>query len=761
MYPHLASPAAGEGLFEARMLFVLVPIAPRGNVILALCAGWLFGLPTLPRGHENSTPPPFRGRLGGGNFQLPPLLPCAILSAEIQPSSAPPTPTAMPNELIYLDFEIDVSPDNASGGYTIAVVKSPAGEVRASAFLPFGELQLKNRLLELQNALLRSGGPRRRGLTEHEKTVQNFGRELFDFLLAGEVRSLYRSSREKASAASRGLRLKLRISDPALAALPWEFLFDSTHNEYICLSTQTPLVRYLELAHPPQILAVTPPLRILGLIASPEGLDRLDVALEKQRVEEALADLLADGLIELHWLAGQTRRDLQRAMRRGPWHIFHYIGHGGFDPIHQEGLLYLADSGGKAEALTARQLATMLGDHPSLRTVFLNACEGAASSQSDLFSGTAATLMRRGIPAVLAMQYAITDRAAIEFTTTLYESLADGYPVDAAVTEARKAISLAVNHSVEWGTPVLHMRAPDGVVFELQGKRQSGEGQEEGKRQSGEGKSGSDVPPVVGVVRVPAEVATVRASVVAPPALQFPIAIDWVTIPAGEFLMGSDKAKDSDAYDDELPQHRVYLPEYRISRTPVTNSQYLRFVEATGQPTPKHWNDGKIPNSKEDHPVVNVSWHDAQAFCKWVGARLPTEAEWEKAARGVDGRIWPWGNGSPTVSHGNFDGNIGDTTPVQRYPAGASPYGVLDMAGNVWEWTQSLWGKDGSKPEYGYPYRSGDGRENLQAADDVRRVLRGGSFDLNRFFARCAYRYWFVPDLRDGFGGFRLLSPGS
>lgn len=382
----------------------------------------------------------------------------------------------MPNYLTYLDFEIDVRADDATGGYTVAVVKSPAGEERAGAFLPFGELELKNRLLELQNALLRSGGVRRRGLTEHEKTVEKFGRELFNFLLPDEVRGLYRSSRNRAVAGGQGLRLKVRISDPALAALPWEFLFDPTHNEYICLSTQTPLVRYLELAQPPQVLAVTPPLRILGLIASPDGLEKLNVELEKQRVEEALADLLADGLIELHWLAGQTRRDLQRAMRQGPWHIFHYIGHGGFDPIHQEGLLFLADAAGQAEALNARQLATILGDHTSLRTVFLNACEGAASSQSDLFSGTAATLMRRGIPAVLAMQYAITDRAAIEFTTTFYESLADGYPVDAAVTEARKAISLAVNHSVEWGTPVLHMRAPDGKIFDFEGKYQQDRG---------------------------------------------------------------------------------------------------------------------------------------------------------------------------------------------------------------------------------------------------------------------------------------------
>ena len=699
----------------------------------------------------------------------------------------------MPNYLTYLDFEIDVRADDATGGYTVAVVSSPAGEERASVFLPFGELELKNRLLELQNALLSSGGTRRRGLTEHEKTVEKFGRELFNFLLPDEVRGLYRISRKKAVAGGQGLRLKLRISDPALAALPWEFLFDPTHNEYICLSTQTPLVRYLELAQPPQVLAVAPPLRILGLIASPEGLDKLNVELEKQRVEEALADLLADGLIELHWLPGQTRRDLQRAMRQGPWHIFHYIGHGGFDPIHQEGLLFLADAAGQAEALTARQLATILGDHSSLRTVFLNACEGAANSQTDLFSGTAATLMRRGIPAVLAMQYAITDRAAIEFTTTLYESLADGYPVDAAVAEARKAISLAVNHSVEWGTPVLHMRAPDGQIFELQGKRQSGEG-----------KSGSGVAPVVEVVRGPAEVATVRASVVTPPAPQSPIQIDWVTIPAGEFTMGSTeshtqemiafakKQSYSGTFNEgwltcELPQHRLHLPTYRISRTPITVAQFAAFVAATGYRTTAEekgtgwakktdgkwdwvqgadWQHPRGPESdvgqKQNHSVTQVSWHDALAFCKWAGARLPSEAEWEKAARGTDGRIWPWGDAEPDAQRCNFsDSKIGDTSPVGIYSAGASPYGVLDMAGNVDEWTSSRWGGyDWGKPGFVYPYKA-DEREGLDVEDS--RVIRGGSYATDRVFVRCAHRYWGHPDLRLDFRGFRvvLLPPGS
>ena len=167
--------------------------------------------------------------------------------------------------------------------------------------------------------------------------------------------------------------------------------------------------------------------------------------------------------------------------------------------------------------------------------------------------------------------------------------------------------------------------------------------------------------------------------------------------------------------------------------------------------------------AKQDHPVTCVSWHDAVAFCKWAGVRLPTEAEWEKAARGTDGRIWPWGNQGPNSGVCNFNMTVKDTTPVGRYPDGKSPYGLLDVAGNVWEWTSSLWGKEEQcdRPEFGYPYDAQDGRENSNAPDKVRRILRGGSFWDVAQGVRCACRHGHCPDDRDDFsGGFRVVSPG-
>lgn len=304
--------------------------------------------------------------------------------------------------------------------------------------------------------------------------MQEFGRVLFNALLEGEARSLYYESKREATRQGRGLRLRLHIRAPRLAALPWEYLFDPrAPADYLCLSRNTPLVRYLDLAQPIEPLTVTPPLQILAMIASPTDLEPLRTERERERMSRALAPLEARGLVKLTWLEGQTWRDLQHYMRGGPWHVFHFIGHGGFDGRVEEGALALAGDNGRTELLHATSLGRLLANHGTLRLAILNACEGAKSGPRDLFSSTAATLAQRGIPAILAMQDAITDRAAIELTRAFYDSLADGLPVDAAVCEARTAISLGVTNSLEWGTPVLYLRAQDGVLFEMTGPPQA------------------------------------------------------------------------------------------------------------------------------------------------------------------------------------------------------------------------------------------------------------------------------------------------
>jgi len=234
-----------------------------------------------------------------------------------------------------------------------------------------------------------------------------------------------------------------------------------------------------------------------------------------------------------------------------------------------------------------------------------------------------------------------------------------------------------------------------------------------------------------------------------------------VWVPPGPFLMGSAEGRDPQASDAELPQHEVTLPGYWIGRYPVTVAQFRAFVEASGH-RPAEPGSLKGP---DDHPVVQVTWYDALSFCHWLSERaglpvtLPSEAEWEKAARGTDGRIYPWGDEPPDEGRCNFGDRVGGATPVGRYsPQGDSPYGCADMAGNVWEWTRSLWGSDWGKPEFGYPYDPGDGREDLEAGQGVLRVLRGGAFDYAAWVVRCAFRYWKYPDLRLRYYGFRLVA---
>ena len=240
--------------------------------------------------------------------------------------------------------------------------------------------------------------------------------------------------------------------------------------------------------------------------------------------------------------------------------------------------------------------------------------------------------------------------------------------------------------------------------------------------------------------------------------LESNIDIVFTCIPAGEFLMGSNKKEDPNTDDDELPQHKVFLEECWICKYPVTNLQYSAFVEVTGYRCPDHWPNGLIPPGKEQHPVVYVRWDDACAFCEWVSqvtgekVRLPSEAEWEKAARGTSGRIWPWGNQLPDKALCNFDENVRGTTPVGEYsPQGDSPYGCADLIGNVWEWTSSLYSS--------YPYRAEDGREELNVR--ALRILRGGSFRSNQESTRCAYRYGDFPGLTLDIGFRVTLLPSK
>lgn len=230
-----------------------------------------------------------------------------------------------------------------------------------------------------------------------------------------------------------------------------------------------------------------------------------------------------------------------------------------------------------------------------------------------------------------------------------------------------------------------------------------------------------------------------------------PIVHEMMVIPAGPFIMGSNDR------EDEKPVHRVSLPEYRISKYPVTNMEFALFVDATGYQTEAEqrgaeysWRHPLGPGShireRMDRPVQYVTWHDAWMYASALAKRLPTEAEWEKAARGSDARRYPWGNRLGPNRANVWRGKKPDPTPVWLYPGGASPYGVMDLAGNVQEWCSSLY-----RP---YPYDPHDGREDLRI--DGQRVARGGSWYAYRASLRCHYAGGKNPTGRIFNVGFRV-----
>ena len=200
-------------------------------------------------------------------------------------------------------------------------------------------------------------------------------------------------------------------------------------------------------------------------------------------------------------------------------------------------------------------------------------------------------------------------------------------------------------------------------------------------------------------------------------------------IPPGPFVMGG---RDEESPSNERPSHTVHLSAFFIDPFPVTNLDYLEFVRATGREPPRHWLKDKVPAGIGRHPVVNVSWEDAAAYAEWAGKRLPTEAEWEKAARGTDERNYPWGNRFVEGERCNSNNMIGTTTPVDEFPYGKSYYGLYDMAGNVYEWCQDYYDE-----EY---YRTSPPANPKGPEGGQERVIRGGSFSETRSGVRCTHR---------------------
>ncbi len=367
----------------------------------------------------------------------------------------------------YLDLplQIDVPPDGGlslrldpeRGGSAVATLDPEEIESLATlaeiARPPFGDPELAEALGgKLMRLLFPAGSPARETYRDRLRQARTRGLE--------------------------GVRIRLQLATQALVNLPWELLRQDGVD--LALSRETPILRAVRPLRPAPRVPVDPPLRILVVVATPRGLSPLQAEAEWRALETAMEDLVARGFVTLERIRGRGPNaaqtgpgwpEIQRALRTRRPHIFHFVGHGGIDQ-EGRGKLYLAGPEGKAEAIDAAQLGTLLGDHPTLALAVLNACRGARQGGGEPFASPAATLARRGVQAVVSMQNDIGDRAALLFASHFYESLArQGLGVEAATVEARKAMRLGTRDG-QWSTPALYLQAESGHLFDFAWRRQ-------------------------------------------------------------------------------------------------------------------------------------------------------------------------------------------------------------------------------------------------------------------------------------------------
>jgi hypothetical protein len=351
---------------------------------------------------------------------------------------------------------------HGAGEYRARVLHSPGGQSAGVVRFrrPFARADVAGLARQLR------GGREIAPESGSAAAIADFGQRLFTAVFTEDVggcfnRSLHVLQRTTEDVRT-GLRFRLNLADcPELADLPWEFLHDPIRGQFLCMSERTLLVRYLPLAEAEQPMLISGPLRVLVVITSPEhGPKRLDADREWQLLNDAMARPVRDGQLDVDRLVRPSLSDLHRKLGTADYHVLHLIGHGGFDPARSVGVLSFSDP----TPVTASEFGAVLTSQPTLRLAVINACDGARADPVDLFAGTAQTIAQQGVPAVVGMQFAISDDAAIAFSEAFYEAIAAGLPIDVATARGRTRILTMPNRN-EWATPVLYSRAADTTIF--------------------------------------------------------------------------------------------------------------------------------------------------------------------------------------------------------------------------------------------------------------------------------------------------------
>ncbi len=352
--------------------------------------------------------------------------------------------------MTYENFDLRIN-EGGHGVYDVEVLFSPQGEVRkVPTSFPLEDAEFKDLLAFLKD------------LWANKKDAVTLGKKMKPLLFPGDVWGKFLECRTLTKSQGKGLRVRLRIDPPELGALPWEYVFDDTF-DYLAQDKLTPIIRYPAESLPQGDLAAAFPIRILLATANPSDLTQLAVDKEEALVKKALAPLEATGLAEVDVIRKAQISHLRRKLTDSNYHVLHFIGHGMIED--GEGALALENDEGKKRAVFAAQLRTLLRN-TAVRFIFLNSCDTAAYEGADPITGVAQSLVRAGIPAVMAMQFEVPDKTSLLFSRELYTSLVLGKPLDEAVTEMRRAAYIDAEDMVFWGIPVLFMRAPDGVIWQ-------------------------------------------------------------------------------------------------------------------------------------------------------------------------------------------------------------------------------------------------------------------------------------------------------
>lgn len=532
------------------------------------------------------------------------------------------------------------------------------------------------------------------------------------------ARSGFIQARAVAEALKVPLRLRLDIDPSAdeLHSLRWETLHDPDRGTRLCADENVLFSRFLSSASqhsfsPPGIER----LRAVALISNPSNLDAskfapIDVAQESERARQAMADM---DLATLFSEGSATLSRLLETMRAGRGaDVLYFVAHGW--QTGDQSFVFLEKTNGQGERVPVNEFINGLSGLRKLPLMaVLISCQSAGSGAAvndRVLLALGPRLADLGIPAVIAMHGSVSFSTMQVFLPEFFRELQCDGQIDRALAVARAA----VRNQPDWWMPVLFSRLRDNQLYRP-----------------------------TRLERKPFEPETVY-------------------IPAGPFCMGREPGPGVKAC--ETPLHEVNLPDFRIGKYPVTNRQYLEFVRHTGQTVNPEagWDGQAPPPDRLDCPISGVTWYQALAYCEWLSQQtgrsytLPNEAQWEKAARGPAGTLFPWGN---AWQDGRSNPDPAQTTPVGQFPA-QNEYNVYDMVGNAREWTLSLWGERRGEPDpaYAYPWQE-DARNDPTASSMVRRVFRGGTEGVGEEMT-CTARGGFAPDKSGPPGkrhGFRVI----